>query len=215
MEMCLSGERKTFTFDGEGRLMLGDRAAKVVTVSGGGGYRRWFQAKPIVLHLGYTPTNACKAVNKLPPEHRKSLGELLGESAPQDHHERLATYITEEGLYELARAARKRKGGAADTLYVMQYSFRRDILKVGRSDDPERRRRQLEGGQAFHVEILAMFPGQGELEGQVHEALAAHRNDEGAGREWFAVSATQAIMAITSLMASDAREKRRARQPPK
>jgi hypothetical protein len=213
MEMCLSGERKTFTFDGEGRLVLGDRAAKVVTVSGGGVYRRWFQARPIILHLGYTPTSVTNALHKLPAEHRKTLGELLGDFAPQDHNERIATYISEEGMYELA--ARRRKGGAADTLYVMQYSYRRDILKVGRSDNPEKRRRQLEGSHAFHVEILAMFPGQGELEGQVHEALAAHRNEEGAGREWFAVSATQAIMAITSLMASAAREKRRARQPPK
>jgi hypothetical protein len=201
MELCLSGERETFAFDGEGRLLLGDRTAKVVTVSEGGVERRWFQAKPIVMHLGHSPSHVSMVVGKLPEEHRKSLGELLGESAPQDHNERIAIYISEAGLYELSRAARKRKGvAAADTLYVMQYSFRRDIVKVGRSDNPERRRRQLEGGQAFHVEILATFPGQGALEGQVHEALAAHKNEEGAGREWFNVSAAQAIAAITALL---------------
>jgi hypothetical protein len=201
MELHLSGDCETFAFDGEGRLLLGGRTAKMVTVSEGGVERPWFQAKPIVLHLGYTPTSVSNALNKLPAEHRKSLGELLGESAPQDYHERKSMYVSEAGLYELARAARKRKGvAAADTLYVMQYSFRRDIVKVGRSDNPEKRRRQLEGGQAFHVEILATFPGQGALEGQVHEALAAHRNEEGAGREWFNLSAAQAIAAITALL---------------
>jgi hypothetical protein len=202
MELRLSGECATFAFDGEGRLLLGGHTAKVVTVSEGGVERRWFQAKPIVMHLGHSPSHVSMVVGKLPEEHRKSLGELLGESAPQDHNERIAIYISEAGLYELSRAARKRKWGVAvnDTLYVMQYSFRRDIVKVGRSDNPERRRRQLEGGQAFHVEILATFPGQGALEGQVHEALAAHRNEEGAGREWFNLSAAEAIAAITALL---------------
>jgi hypothetical protein len=201
MELRLSGECETFAFDGEGRLLLGGRTARVVAVSEGGVDRRGFQAKPIVVRLGYAPRHTSMVLGKLPAEHRKSLGELLGESAPQDHNERTTAYISEAGLYELSRAARKRKGvAAADTLYVMQYSFRRDIVKVGRSDNPERRRRQLEGGQAFHVEILATFPGQGALEGQVHEALAAHRNEEGAGREWFNLSAAQAIAAITALL---------------
>jgi hypothetical protein len=201
MELRLSGECETFAFDGEGRLLLDGRTAKVVTASEGGVERRWFQAKPIVVHLGYSQGHVHQTLSKLPEEYRKSLGELLGESAPNDHHERIAIYLSEAGLFELARAARKRKGvAAADTLYVMQYSFRRDIVKVGRSDNPERRRRQLESGQAFHVEILATFPGQGALEGQVHEALAAHRNEEGAGSEWFNVSAAQAIAAITALL---------------
>ena len=187
-------------FDAENRLLrLGDAAARVHIRTVDGQPQPWFQAKPIVQHLGYSQGHVHQTLSKLPEKHRKSLGELLGESAPQDHNERIATYISEEGLYELSRAARKRKGGeVADTLYVMQYSFRRDIVKVGRSNNPEKRRRQLEGGQAFHVEILATFPGQGALEGQVHEALAAHRSEEGAGREWFNVTATEAIAVINT-----------------
>jgi hypothetical protein len=200
-ELRLSGECETFAFDGEGNLLLGGRTAKVVTASEGGVQRRWSQAKPTARHLGYTVGNVSTRLGKLPEEHRKSLSELLGESAPQDHNECIATYISEAGLYELSRAARKRKGVEVnDTLYVMQYSFRRDIVKVGRSDNPECRRRQLERSQAFSVEILPTFPGQGALEGQVHEALAAHRNEEGAGREWFNVSAAQALAAITALL---------------
>jgi hypothetical protein len=106
MELRLSGECETFAFDGEGRLLLGGRTAKVVP---------------------------------------------------------------------------------------------RDIVKVGRSDNPERRRRQLERGQAFSVEILATFPGQGALEGQCARRWRP-TGTRRAGRGWFSVSAAQAIAAITALL---------------
>jgi hypothetical protein len=81
----------------------------------------------------------------------------------------------------------------------MRYSFRRDIVKIGRSRDPEKRRRELEGGHAYHMELVATFPGQGSLEGKVHEALAPHRNHDGVGREWFNVTVEDALLAIIAL----------------
>jgi hypothetical protein len=90
------------------------------------------------------------------------------------------------------------KRDAEDILYVMRYSYRDDCVKIGRSDNPEKRRRTLEKGQPFHAEIVATFPGSGGLERAVHEALSAKRNEEGAGREWFNVTATEAIAVINA-----------------
>jgi hypothetical protein len=88
----------------------------------------------------------------------------------------------------------------AETLYVMQYSFRRDIVKIGRSHDPEKRRLELARGQAYTMELVATFPGRGNLEGKVHEMLAPHRNQDGAGREWFNVTVEDAVLAILALL---------------
>jgi Meiotically up-regulated gene 113 len=90
------------------------------------------------------------------------------------------------------------KRDAEDTLYVIRYSYRDDCVKIGRSDNPERRRRTLESGQPFRAEIVATFPGSGGLESTVHEALSAKRNEDGAGREWFNVTATEAIAVINA-----------------
>jgi prophage antirepressor-like protein len=94
------------TFDAESRLLrLGDATAKVHVRTVDGLPQPWFQAKPIALHLGYTPTNACKAVNKVHEDYRKSLGELVEGTSdlevPLEHNDSVATYISEPGLYEL------------------------------------------------------------------------------------------------------------------
>jgi hypothetical protein len=68
-------------------------------------------------------------------------------------------------------------------------------VKIGRSDNPEKRRRTLESGQPFRAEIVA---GNGGLESTVHETLSAKRNEEGGGREWFNVTATEATAVINA-----------------
>jgi hypothetical protein len=85
----------------------------------------------------------------------------------------------------------------------MRYSFRRDIVKIGRSRDPEKRRRELEGSHAFRIELVATFPGRGSLEGKVHDALAPHRNQVGVGREWFNVTVEDAVLAILAMLPED------------
>ena len=83
-----------------------------------------------------------------------------------------------------------------DDLYIMRYSFRLDCVKIGRSRNPEKRRRGLEGGHIFRIEIVDVFPGKGYLERRVHERLELRRNREGAGAEWFDVDAATAIDAV-------------------
>jgi hypothetical protein len=84
-------------------------------------------------------------------------------------------------------------------LYMFANSMIPDIIKIGRSKDVERRRLELQKSQPFRIIILATFPGKGGLEGAVHAALSASRVD-GPGREWFKVSASDAMHAIAIAM---------------
>lgn len=58
--------------------------------------------------------------------------------------------------------------------------------KVGYSVDPHTRCRQLQTGNADHLEILYMTPGDRRLEALVHRQLEVYRIPYGGGREWFA-----------------------------
>jgi prophage antirepressor-like protein len=94
------------TFDMENRVMrLGNATAKVYIRMVDGLPQPWFQAKPIALHLGYAVGNVSTRLGKLPEKHRKSLGELmegdLAPRAPLEHNEKIATYVSEAGLFEL------------------------------------------------------------------------------------------------------------------
>ena len=80
-------------------------------------------------------------------------------------------------------------------LYVMKYSNRDDVVKIGRSSNIENRRRDLESGHAFYIRVVAVFPSCGPHEQQVHQRLNMFKA-KGAGREWFTVSSEQAIKAI-------------------
>ena len=90
-------------------------------------------------------------------------------------------------------------GPNALDLYMFANSIIPDIIKIGRSKDVERRRLELQKSQPFRIITLATFPGKGGLEGAVHAALSASRVD-GPGREWFRVSASDAMHAIAIAM---------------
>ena len=93
----------------------------------------------------------------------------------------------------------------ADDLYILRYvGILQDVLKVGRSNNPEKRRRALEACQNFHLELLAIFPGKGHLEAAVHLRLEEHRSTRGAGNEWFRIDLQGALRAVA--MASFERE---------
>ena len=82
-----------------------------------------------------------------------------------------------------------------DDLYVFGNSRLPGILKVGRSKDVEKRRRELQQSQPFHIITHAVFAKAGGVEHRVHQALAEFRVD-GAGREWFEVSLERALTEI-------------------
>ena len=82
-----------------------------------------------------------------------------------------------------------------DDLYVMKYSNRDDVVKIGRSSNIENRRRDLESGHAFYISVVAVSPSCGPHEQQVHQRLNMFKA-KGAGREWFTISSEQANKAI-------------------
>ena len=90
----------------------------------------------------------------------------------------------------------KRRRVLTDDLYVMRYSTCPRSVKIGRSKDPEKRRRGLQSSQNFFVEIVALFPKVGHLEHIVHAKLHDKRSHDGAGIEWFYATIDEALDTI-------------------
>ena len=106
-----------------------------------------------------------------------------------------------------ARAAKFRVTGRpqereppVEHLYVMKYSNDQTVVKIGKSNNVERRRRELEASQNFRVEILAIFPGKGELDPKVHERLAGCRSTAGAGKEWFNIPVGDGVVVVNKVL---------------
>lgn len=94
----------------------------------------------------------------------------------------------------------------SDTLYVMRYvGILQDVVKIGRSVDPGKRRKGLEAGHNFRLEILAIFPGRGHLEPVVHRILKNCRSTRGSGTEWFCVDLPGALEAVAEAVLVDER----------
>ena len=81
-------------------------------------------------------------------------------------------------------------------LYLASRSDRSDILKIGRSNNPEARCERLQASHVFYVGLVAAFPGAGDLESAVHEILTGRRVLGGPGREWFYVTPDEALAAV-------------------
>ena len=108
---------------------------------------------------------------------------------------RIGTPVVTEEQWLHVRAHLPPKDRVPDDLYVMKYSNRDDVVKVGRSSNVENRRRALEAGHAFYIGVVAVCPGYGHLEQTVHQRLDIFKA-HGVGREWFNVASAQAIKAI-------------------
>ena len=105
------------------------------------------------------------------------------------------------------RAAQFRATGVLGTktkrvqhLYVMRYDFDDSKVKIGKSHNPEQRRRCIEGQHDFLVETLCVFPTKGSLEKHVHKALKDVRSKKGKCKEWFKVPAKDAVAVVSKLL---------------
>ena len=105
------------------------------------------------------------------------------------------------------RAAQFRATGTLDAktkrvqhLYVMRYDFDDSKVKIGKSHNPEQRRRCIEGQHDFLVETLCVFPSKGGLEKHVHRALRDVRSKQGKCKEWFKVPAKDAVAVVSKLL---------------
>jgi hypothetical protein len=102
-------------------------------------------------------------------------------------------------------AAPARKGKRSppkQDLYVMTSSAFPGLVKVGRSNRPERRRLDLSGGQPVHYTLDVVFHGAGEHEPAVHRQLAAVRHREGHSREWFSCTPDDVVEAFRAVAPS-------------
>ena len=84
-------------------------------------------------------------------------------------------------------------------LYVMERTDAPGIVKIGSSRDPERRRRELQDCHTFEMKLLAVFPGKGFLEHEVHHSLSHVRVPTGRGREWYYLTPAQAFVAVSNV----------------
>ena len=105
-----------------------------------------------------------------------------------------------DAAYRRAGLEPPSKSKPADSLYIMQYSTSRTAVKIGRSIDVNKRKRSLESGHNFFIEVAATFPEKGHLEPKVHKRLEAKRSKIGAGVEWFDISVTEALKCITEVL---------------
>jgi len=85
----------------------------------------------------------------------------------------------------------------SDDLYIMQYSFDPTTVKIGRSYDVEKRRRGLESSHNFRVTTIRVFPGLGCWETRIHAKLRNLRCVNGAGIEWFHLTAQSAVRLLS------------------
>ena len=111
----------------------------------------------------------------------------------------LPTVARPIGRPRTRRPASKRST-LGDSLYVMRTSVDAEHVKIGRSRDVTARAAALESGQNFFVEVLVVFPRKGHLEGSVHAHLDGRRSRLGAGREWFAIPATEAAGVVAGAL---------------
>ena len=69
-------------------------------------------------------------------------------------------------------------------------------IKIGRSQSPEDRAKQLSAGHNFRLIVKYSYGGKGFLEKTPHQKLKHLRVDIGAGIEWFKLTAEQADLLI-------------------
>ena len=74
------------------------------------------------------------------------------------------------------------------------------MVKIGRSDNPEKRCANLQAQMPFFIRPAAIFNDIGYLESEVHRILHGKRVRDCPGREWFYMSVQEASETITRAM---------------
>ena len=104
------------------------------------------------------------------------------------------------------------KTNRVEHLYVTRYDFDDSKVKIGKSNNPEQRRRCIEGQHDFNVETLCVFPATGGLEKRVHGAFKDLRSKNGRCKEWFKVPAKDAVAVVSKLLQAIEAEEAKVRE---
>jgi hypothetical protein len=128
----------------------------------------------------------------------KAIQERLAAEAP-DHPARIFGEVVENGQLEPIScicAPPRRRIEDQSTLYIFQYDFCAKPIKIGRTQDVDKRRATLGSGHAFRLLEITSYPGAGYLEQFVHWQLREYQSKSGSGTEWFDVSVEVAQQAV-------------------
>ena len=90
-----------------------------------------------------------------------------------------------------------------DSLYIMENPRLPGEVKVGRSQNPEERAKQLSAGHNFRIVVRRSYGEKGFLEKTLHQRLKCRRVEEGAGVEWFKVSVEMADTLVRAAIIED------------
>ena len=97
-------------------------------------------------------------------------------------------------------------------LYVFSVAGE-SVLKIGRSNDPTRRLKDIQSGQWYYLDCVAVFPNCGNYEGLVLAELARFKTDS-PGTEWVRASVNQVLSAIGLAFEKNPNVPRCATEPP-
>jgi len=90
-----------------------------------------------------------------------------------------------------------------DSLYIKENPRLPGEIKIGRSNNPEERAKQLSAGQNFRIVVKRSYGEKGFLEKTLHHKLQRRRVEHGPGVEWFNVSVDQADILVRAAIVED------------
>ena len=83
-----------------------------------------------------------------------------------------------------------------DSLYVFTMPLNPNIVKIGRSMNPQKRAKELARSMPYEIMVCYVYPKWGFMEKAVHEKLKDFRVLGGSGVEWFSLEPHQADVVI-------------------
>ena len=129
----------------------------------------WFEAKPLVLYLDYSPTNVTHTLGLVKDKNKKSLRELLeAKGSPKwvdlstpGHNDLKASYINEPGLYSLIfKSTKPQAQDFQDWVYeeVLTALRRRGSYSLEEERSASACSSGVQFGRAIQVEVQREFP---------------------------------------------------------
>ena len=85
-------------------------------------------------------------------------------------------------------------------LYMLARDDSLGKIKIGRSDNPDRRAAEMCSGHTFRVNVICTFNYLGHLETELHRTFRDLRVEGGSGREWFRVEVADVLAEVGAFL---------------